>query len=149
MYPRDFTALVQGTWIHWMGTLEKIKEIDCEETQQSLSIILPDGRVYLFNIHSGMRQLWMSSPVSGGHHFVFSQGNRDEETALGDTLNALVPSLSMEKQEGVTLEKEGCGQNFYWCNTRTHEAVEDILNREFLEKYGISLNLTPVDFSKA
>jgi frataxin-like iron-binding protein CyaY len=39
---------------------------------RSLTLLLPDRKIYLFNVHAGMQQLWMSSPISGGRHFASS-----------------------------------------------------------------------------
>ena len=60
--------------LYYLSSLcEAYSHLDCEEGQDFLSIDLGDGRVYLFNIHKGMQQLWMSSPFSGGRHFEWHQ----------------------------------------------------------------------------
>jgi frataxin-like iron-binding protein CyaY len=123
MQSRDFIDLVQTTWAHWMVRFQDFTDIDWEETAQSLSVILPDQRIYLFNMHTGMQQLWLSSPISGGRHFTYC---------------AAQPTLSTHP----------CFENstdlgpFYWHDTRSNEIIEMVLNAEFKEHHGIDLKLT-------
>jgi frataxin len=40
----------------------------------SLSATLPKGRQYLINKHGVTRQIWLSSPFTGAHHFHLQNG---------------------------------------------------------------------------
>lgn len=42
---------------------------DVERQEGTLAITLPDGRQFLLNRHAVTRQLWLSSPLTGGWHF--------------------------------------------------------------------------------
>ena len=69
--------------------IELVPSLDYEDTHESLMLYLPDKRIYLFNIHNGTEQLWLSSPFSGGRHFFY----RDPDwidTRTGDELTKLL-----------------------------------------------------------
>jgi frataxin-like iron-binding protein CyaY len=117
MESRDFIELVQATWVHWLNHLQDFPQIDCEESTQSLTVVLPDQRVYLFNMHTGLQQLWLSSPFSGGRHFTYCKG----------------------KTGG-----NGFGP-WNWHDTRNNEIIERVLNDEFKIHYGIALHLTHIN----
>ena len=128
---RDFILKVQNTWIQWMDVLETIEALDCEETPQSLTILLPsphhDGSnspdwskrpTYLFNQHAGLEQLWMSSPISGGRHFIC---HPEEQNADTHNLHRVM--------------------FFNWVDTRNGEIIEHVLNQELQRYWGIELQL--------
>jgi frataxin len=52
-----------------------------------MTVALADGRQFVLNKHAPNRQLWLSSPVSGAHHFVPADGGwrstRGPETLAG------------------------------------------------------------------
>ena len=48
--------------------LMTIDALEIDEMSDGLSIIGPTGH-YLLNYHGVAHQLWLSSPVSGAHHF--------------------------------------------------------------------------------
>ena len=75
--------------------IESIPGLDYDEAEHALTIHLPDQRVYLFNIHQGMEQLWLSSPFSGGRHFYY-HNSCWLDTRTGDA------RLSVLKQEILT-----------------------------------------------
>ena len=127
MQSRDFIELVQATWAHWMIRFQDFSDIDCEETAQSLSVILPDQRIYLFNIHTGMQQLWLSSPISGGRHFIYSAAK---------TIHPIAASFTDTASVRTSLAR------YSWHDTRNNEIIETVLNNEFKESHGIDLRLT-------
>lgn len=43
--------------------------LDVEENVDSLSITSDDGKVWLLNIQNHHEELWLSSPITGGHHY--------------------------------------------------------------------------------
>ena len=42
-----------------------------------LNVELDDGRVYIINKHTPNRQIWLSSPLSGAHHFALDAGTKE------------------------------------------------------------------------
>lgn len=47
---------------------------DVEEDGESLSLETDDGRVWLLNIQKHHEELWLSSPLTGGHHYCLKNG---------------------------------------------------------------------------
>lgn len=43
--------------------------LDIDGQDGMLSIVLEDGKTFIVSRHTAARELWLSSPVSGGHHF--------------------------------------------------------------------------------
>lgn len=62
-------------------------EVDFEPG--TLTVELDDGRQYLLNRHYINREIWLSSPVSGAHHFV-AEGEGWRSTRGPQTLRALL-----------------------------------------------------------
>jgi frataxin-like iron-binding protein CyaY len=130
----DFIERIHLTWSHWIAHFEKFPSIDSEETDQSLTLLLPDRKIYLFNMHAGMQQLWMSSPISGGRHFASSP----EEVLVG----AITDALPIINSPLNSLKSDDMLGNFYWRDTRNGQIIEDVLNQEFEADHGIQLALT-------
>jgi frataxin len=72
-----------------------------------LRLEMPDGRVFLFNRHSPLKQLWLSSPLSGAWHFTYApfvdkkigdwRSTRGDKISLYDLLNReLMPVLPFQ-----------------------------------------------------
>lgn len=47
-------------------------DLDCDDMRLELSFA--NNRILLLNYHQTTEQLWMSSPISGAHHFVYQEG---------------------------------------------------------------------------
>ena len=58
---------------------DEISGTDYEDDRDSLTIHFGHGYTYLFNIHKGLEQLWVSSPISGGRHFVWCQSLHEKK----------------------------------------------------------------------
>ena len=71
----NFETLAQQTIESLFEATERqlgdVAEVDLEGG--ILNVELDDGRVYIINKHSPNRQIWLSSPLSGAHHFSFDQ----------------------------------------------------------------------------
>lgn len=72
-------------------------DLEVDLVEGVLSIETEDGATYLVNKHSPLRQLWLSSPVSGAGHFnynpesktwVSTRGGEPLETILERELSA-------------------------------------------------------------
>ena len=69
-------------------------DYDVDYTEGSLVINHTNG-IFLLNYHGTMDQIWLSSPISGAHHFVYispqwlcTRSNRDLEEVLRNDLDA-------------------------------------------------------------
>ena len=88
--------LVAGATLDAMfQALERVDaagEIDVEYQDGVMTIELDDGRQFIVSKHTPSRQLWLSSPVSGGLHFSYaaaggwqlSDGRTLSETLCGE-----------------------------------------------------------------
>lgn len=43
--------------------------LDVEQEPDAVTLLLPSGKQYVISKHAASRQIWLSSPVSGGLHF--------------------------------------------------------------------------------
>lgn len=85
---------------HISDLCHDIEGVDYEEDEASLTVGLKDGRTYLFNIHKGLQQLWMASPISGGRHFQWCSVHHD------------------------------AGHLYPWVDTRNQEMIVDVFKAE-------------------
>jgi frataxin len=51
-------------------------DIDVELQGGVLTIELEDGRTFVLNKHAPMRQMWLSSPLSGASHYKYDDASR-------------------------------------------------------------------------
>jgi len=70
MDERAFDTLADRTLQHLFAAIDaELKDADVDLRGGILTIALEDGRQYVINKHAPNRQIWMSSPVSGGSHY--------------------------------------------------------------------------------
>lgn len=80
---------------------EQLEEQDTEgaldiDLEQGILTIEAGGRQFVISRHAPSRQLWLSSPLSGGLHFSSSQGGRDWTLGDGRCLSVILgEELSM------------------------------------------------------
>jgi frataxin len=53
----------------WAEFIEDNFDVDVDCDGSVLSIELEDGRVFILNRHRPLKQLWLSSPISGASHY--------------------------------------------------------------------------------
>ena len=72
-HEKQFNPIAEKTIESLFDTIERelghMAEVDLEGG--ILNVELDDGRVYIINKHLPNRQIWLSSPLSGAHHFSF------------------------------------------------------------------------------
>ena len=76
---------------------DKNGDMDIEYASGVLTITLANKKQYVINQHVPMRQIWVSSPVSGEGHYEYSDG-RWKNTRSGQDLLELV-----KKEFNITL----------------------------------------------
>lgn len=90
-----FESLAAQTLQRFAACIEEATmELEVDLVDGVLNIETEDGAIYLVNKHSPLRQLWLSSPVSGAGHFDYDAANKTWESTRGGE--------SLEK----TLERE-------------------------------------------
>ncbi|MBL8699960.1 MAG: iron donor protein CyaY [Alphaproteobacteria bacterium] len=74
---------------------ELADDLDVELRGGILTLELADGRQFIVNKHAPNRELWLSSPVSGAHHFAWraeawrsTRGDATLTGCLADDLDA-------------------------------------------------------------
>ena len=84
---------------------EATEELEVDLADGVLNIETDEGAIYLVNKHSPLRQLWLSSPVSGAGHFGYDPGNKIwVSTRGGDPLEKILErELSAAAGEPVVL----------------------------------------------
>ena len=143
MHTNRFKPLVHSTWAYWQQHLDRFPEIDWEETEESMTILMPDGRKYLFNRHSGMQQLWMASPISGGRHFsLMGQGDFSAPNPQ-DHRQCLHRSVMAYTGHDTSAHPGASGNFAYWTDTRNGEIIESVVNEECSSHWNIVLDLQP------
>jgi frataxin len=88
MDDREFEILASSTLARLAERLEDaLDDADVEFREGILTVELADGRQYVLNKHAPSRELWLSSPASGAHHFAAAGGawrsTRGAETLAG------------------------------------------------------------------
>jgi len=102
MNESDFHVIANATLGVMFETLERADaagEIDVEFQDGVMTIELEDGRQLIVSKHTPSRQLWLSSPVSGGLHF--SSDAAEWKLADGRTLAGI---LSAELRSLANIE---------------------------------------------
>jgi len=73
--------------------LEGVDELEVDFDGKILSIETATGQQYLLNFHGPTNQLWLSSPITGAHHFEWIddtwRSTRSPETLLHILRNEL------------------------------------------------------------
>lgn len=64
--------------------------IDADLQQGVLTLTLPSGQQYLISKHTPSKQLWLSSPTSGGLHFHYNEKDSAWELTDGRKLGQLL-----------------------------------------------------------
>ena len=82
--------------------LEANTDLEVDYDGKMLSIELNPNQTYLINFHEPTNQLWVSSPISGAHHFSFND-NQWLSTRDGTGLNALL-TAELKYQLGYNLD---------------------------------------------
>ncbi|MEB3703130.1 Iron donor protein CyaY [Candidatus Bealeia paramacronuclearis] len=71
--------------------------LDIEDEEDSITIELSDQRQFLINIHPISKQIWLSSPLSGAHHYAYNGETQDWMDTRVDL--SLLSQLKSELEE--------------------------------------------------
>jgi len=90
MHHQNFPEISQ----HCVNTLfnhieSTYPDFDVDLGQDSLSIAISDKTIFLITINNSAQQIWLSSPVSGGHHFFHSPQHNAWISTRQDTCQLL------------------------------------------------------------
>ncbi len=91
-----FHAIADATLMHLYDQLEDAFERgDFEELDLNngiLTIEIADGRTFIISKHAPSCQLWLASPISGGHHFPYNETDACWRIESGTGLKELLAS---------------------------------------------------------
>lgn len=91
-----FHAIADATLLHLFDRLEDAFERgDFEELDLNngiLTIETMTGKTFIVSKHAPSCQLWLASPISGGHHFSYNESEQSWALPSGETLKALLAS---------------------------------------------------------
>ena len=101
----SFVTIVEATLNRLSGMVEAFDEEDVLEIEQSsgmLSIELPSGKQFVINRQIPTRQIWLSSPLSGGLRFDYDEDEKAWMLGDGRRLDTLLKAdLEMLMEEEV------------------------------------------------
>ncbi len=96
----NFNSLAEKTIIHISDSIERSDNngaIDVEYEEGILTIETSSGQ-YAVNKNSHLQELWISSPISGAHHFQFQESSQEwldkKNTNLFELLSEELASIS-------------------------------------------------------
>lgn len=93
MNDTDFHCLADGVLSSIEADLEEADQegsIDVEAMSGVLTLSLTDGKQYVISKHTPTRQVWVSSPFSGAHHFSYDAGSNLWKLESGKELRELL-----------------------------------------------------------
>jgi frataxin len=104
----EFHAIADKTLDVLVTTLDLTLGDELEVDMQGgiLTIELPGGGQYVVNKNTPLRQIWLSSPTSGGWHFDWDADHRQWRTRHGDKAdlgNVLAAELSAVTGKSLVL----------------------------------------------
>ncbi|MEI6730384.1 MAG: iron donor protein CyaY [Pseudomonadota bacterium] len=88
-----FIAIVEASLSRLAGMVEAIDEddiLDVEQTSGMLTIDIPAGKQFVLNRQLPTRQIWLSSPLSGGLRFDYDEKDKEWQLADGTRLDTLL-----------------------------------------------------------
>ncbi len=99
-----FHAIADATLLHLFDRLEDAFERgDFEELDLNggiLTIEAEDGRTFIISKHAPSCQLWLASPISGGHHFPYRESTASWALDSGQDLTSIL-ATELESVAGV------------------------------------------------
>jgi frataxin len=100
-----FATLADGTLEHVADVLDEVLGdiVDVEYQHGVLTITLAGGGQYVVNKHGPMRQIWLSSPVSGASHYDWADGEWRATRSSALLLQLLAEELSAKTGRVVEL----------------------------------------------
>ena len=73
-----------------LDTLDADGDLDLEYHGGIITITLASGKQFIINKHTPSQQIWLSSPISGGFHFLYEASSEKWQLENGKTLNDIL-----------------------------------------------------------
>lgn len=94
---KTFESAAEATLAGFLGAIEAAgADLEVDLEGGILTIELDDGGTFVLNRHGPLRQLWLSSPVSGASHYELdaADGRWKSTRGGGDLAQSLAADLS-------------------------------------------------------
>ncbi len=108
MNDSDFNRLADATLTRLSDRIEDADAggvLDVELVPGVLTVELPKGKTMVVSKHGPSRQVWLSSPISGGLHFPFDEGRQAWALASGVVMEELLAS-EIRQLSGVDIHAQ-------------------------------------------
>ena len=76
MEDQAFEAIAANLLEAWAELIEDTVDVDVDCDGSVLSVELDDGRIFILNRHRPLKQLWLSSPISGASHYAWDEATQ-------------------------------------------------------------------------
>ncbi len=77
MDEQAFEALAGATLERWAEVIEDgCDDVDVDCDGSVLTVELEDGRIFIVNRHRPLKQIWLSSPISGASHYDWNESEK-------------------------------------------------------------------------
>jgi len=91
MDEQEFIALAGRTLESWAEIIDdKAEDFDVDCDGSVLTVELEDGRIFIVNRHRPLKQIWLSSPISGASHYAW---DADQRAWIGTKSDDRLPAL--------------------------------------------------------
>ena len=74
----NFISIAKDTVNKIFDDLDQFNEkLEIDLVDNNLTVEFDDDKVFIISIHEPTQQIWLSSPLSGAHHFYLSSEGKD------------------------------------------------------------------------
>ena len=87
----------------WLGAIEDGDRFEAEFESGILTVKSASGGTWVLNKHAPMRQLWLSSPVSGGSHYALDGASGEWRDTRGGPPLALRLGAELSAAAGLPI----------------------------------------------
>jgi frataxin len=100
-----FETVAEALLRHWFDEIDKAHAniADVELQSGVLTIEIEGAGVFVLNKHGPLRQLWLSSPVSGASHYTYDQATGGWRSTRGGDDLATVLEAELEEAAGSAI----------------------------------------------
>ena len=75
--------------------------LEIDFVENNITIETENGKVFVISIHEPTSQIWLSSPVSGAHHFNYHENNRKKWISTRDKSIEIFSILKKEIESEI------------------------------------------------
>lgn len=72
MYCSLFLQRAEKTFNDLMENLDSLS-VSWDGGEKSITITMEDNKIYAIHRHDSLEEIWLSSPYSGGYHYIFCE----------------------------------------------------------------------------